>query len=195
MVLRPAWLPRRIRNASGNGGGVLVGYMPMVNFALRICTLSSMYYADYWYLGSFKPVIRWDRSICSLQERYLPEGFKNCSVEFSTPAFWLSHRTLRRRPTFAVAVLLEPPTHAQSVLCLTQSCMKFLGTSSCAPLTPCELHSRKLQTQRRKLKGSAFLSSTVFMIFPYVRAPPQVSICTDTLCAALSMGLPFFWSI
>ena len=32
MILRPAWLPRRIRNASGNGGGVLVGYMPMVSF-------------------------------------------------------------------------------------------------------------------------------------------------------------------
>ncbi|KAF9034770.1 hypothetical protein BJ165DRAFT_1604623 [Panaeolus papilionaceus] len=30
MILRPAWLPREIRNASGNGGGVLVGYMPVV---------------------------------------------------------------------------------------------------------------------------------------------------------------------
>lgn len=31
MLLRPAWLPRQIRNASGNGGGVLVGYMPIVS--------------------------------------------------------------------------------------------------------------------------------------------------------------------
>lgn len=30
MLLRPAWLPRHIRNASGNGGGVLLGYMPIV---------------------------------------------------------------------------------------------------------------------------------------------------------------------
>ena len=30
MLLRPAWLPRQIRNASGNGGGVLIGYMPVV---------------------------------------------------------------------------------------------------------------------------------------------------------------------
>ncbi|KAI0266604.1 hypothetical protein BGY98DRAFT_1102511 [Russula aff. rugulosa BPL654] len=30
MLLRPAWLPRQIRNASGNGGGVLLGYMPIV---------------------------------------------------------------------------------------------------------------------------------------------------------------------
>ncbi|KAG6847873.1 hypothetical protein H0H93_005308 [Arthromyces matolae] len=30
MILRPAWLPREIRNGSGNGGGVLLGYMPMV---------------------------------------------------------------------------------------------------------------------------------------------------------------------
>jgi len=30
MLLRPAWLPRQIRNASGNGGGVLIGYMPIV---------------------------------------------------------------------------------------------------------------------------------------------------------------------
>lgn len=33
MVLRAAWLPRQIRNASGNGGGVLLGYMPMVCLA------------------------------------------------------------------------------------------------------------------------------------------------------------------
>jgi hypothetical protein len=32
MVLRPAWLPREVRNASGNGGGLLLGYMPIVSF-------------------------------------------------------------------------------------------------------------------------------------------------------------------
>ena len=32
MLLRPAWLPRQIRNASGNGGGVLLGYMPIVGY-------------------------------------------------------------------------------------------------------------------------------------------------------------------
>lgn len=31
MVLRAAWLPRNIRNASGNGGGILLGYMPIVS--------------------------------------------------------------------------------------------------------------------------------------------------------------------
>ncbi|KII93190.1 hypothetical protein PLICRDRAFT_121618 [Plicaturopsis crispa FD-325 SS-3] len=30
IVLRAVWLPRRIRNASGNGGGILIGYMPIV---------------------------------------------------------------------------------------------------------------------------------------------------------------------
>lgn len=40
MVLRPVWLSRRIRNASGNGGGVLVGYMPMVSFTLTWTTCS-----------------------------------------------------------------------------------------------------------------------------------------------------------
>ena len=34
MVLRPVWLPRQVRNASGNGGGLLLGYMPVVSFAL-----------------------------------------------------------------------------------------------------------------------------------------------------------------
>jgi hypothetical protein len=29
MLLQPAWLSHQIRNASGNGGGVLVGYMPV----------------------------------------------------------------------------------------------------------------------------------------------------------------------
>lgn len=31
MVLRPAFLPREIRNASGNGGGILLGYMPVAS--------------------------------------------------------------------------------------------------------------------------------------------------------------------
>ncbi|EGO29424.1 hypothetical protein SERLADRAFT_433403 [Serpula lacrymans var. lacrymans S7.9] len=29
MIIRPAFLPREVRNASGNGGGVLIGYMPV----------------------------------------------------------------------------------------------------------------------------------------------------------------------
>jgi Plavaka transposase len=31
ILLRAAFLPGEIRNASGNGGGVLVGYMPVVS--------------------------------------------------------------------------------------------------------------------------------------------------------------------
>jgi len=31
MILRAAWLPKNIRNASGNGGGILLGYMPIVS--------------------------------------------------------------------------------------------------------------------------------------------------------------------
>jgi hypothetical protein len=31
MVMRAAWLPGNIRNGSGNGGGVLIGYMPVVH--------------------------------------------------------------------------------------------------------------------------------------------------------------------
>ncbi len=36
MVLRPAWLPRQVRNASGNGGGLLLGYMPVVSLVFII---------------------------------------------------------------------------------------------------------------------------------------------------------------
>lgn len=31
IILRAGWLPSSIRNASGNGGGVLIGYMPIVS--------------------------------------------------------------------------------------------------------------------------------------------------------------------
>ncbi len=31
MILRAAWLPRYIRTASENGGGILLGYMPIVS--------------------------------------------------------------------------------------------------------------------------------------------------------------------
>ena len=40
MVLRPVWLSRQIRNASGNGGGVLVGYMPIVRRHSTSCAQS-----------------------------------------------------------------------------------------------------------------------------------------------------------
>jgi len=33
MILRAAWLPRNIQNASGNGGGILLGYMPIVSYS------------------------------------------------------------------------------------------------------------------------------------------------------------------
>lgn len=39
MILRALWLPDIIRNASGNGGGVFVGYMPVV----RVCSLQNCY--------------------------------------------------------------------------------------------------------------------------------------------------------
>jgi len=37
MLLQPAWLPRQIRNGSGNGGGVLLGYMPIVGYNFYKC--------------------------------------------------------------------------------------------------------------------------------------------------------------
>lgn len=40
ILLRAAFLPRKIRNCSGNGGGVLVGYMPVV----RICIMKYKLY-------------------------------------------------------------------------------------------------------------------------------------------------------
>ena len=43
MILRAAWLPRIIRNASGNGGGILLGYMPIVSCGQNISKLSYIY--------------------------------------------------------------------------------------------------------------------------------------------------------
>ena len=31
MIIRAAWLPHEIRNGSGNGGGILVAYIPVVS--------------------------------------------------------------------------------------------------------------------------------------------------------------------
>lgn len=42
MLLRPAFLPRAIRNGSGNGGGILVGYMPVVRDDINSCCNSSL---------------------------------------------------------------------------------------------------------------------------------------------------------
>lgn len=36
VLLRAAFLPRSIRNASGNGGEILLGYMPIVRISLLI---------------------------------------------------------------------------------------------------------------------------------------------------------------
>ncbi len=45
MVLRPAWLPRQVRNASGNGGGLLLGYMPVVRLFIF---LQRLVLNSYW---------------------------------------------------------------------------------------------------------------------------------------------------
>lgn len=37
VVLRAAFLPKAIRNGSGNGGGVLIGYMPVVSVVVSYC--------------------------------------------------------------------------------------------------------------------------------------------------------------
>jgi hypothetical protein len=42
IVLRPLWQPVAIRNASGNGGGVILGWMPLVRQLCR-ATCSSAY--------------------------------------------------------------------------------------------------------------------------------------------------------
>ena len=31
MILCAAWFPKNIRNAAGNGGGILLGYIPIVS--------------------------------------------------------------------------------------------------------------------------------------------------------------------
>jgi len=36
ILLRPGFLPAGIRNGSGNGGGVLLGYMPKVSYNIYI---------------------------------------------------------------------------------------------------------------------------------------------------------------
>jgi len=43
MILRAAWLPRNIRNASGNGGGILLGYMPIVSHNTNVYYALSTY--------------------------------------------------------------------------------------------------------------------------------------------------------
>lgn len=44
--MRAAWLPSNIRNASGNGGGVLIGYMPIVSMHLTSILLGLTYSAQ-----------------------------------------------------------------------------------------------------------------------------------------------------
>jgi hypothetical protein len=43
MILRAAWLPRNIRNASGNGGGILLGYMPIVSDSRALIQKTNIY--------------------------------------------------------------------------------------------------------------------------------------------------------
>jgi len=53
MILRPAWLPRQIRNASGNGGGVLIRYMPIVGHKrLSENQFSCEWGTDWWSIRS-----------------------------------------------------------------------------------------------------------------------------------------------
>ena len=67
MVLRAAWLPRQIRNASGNGGGVLLGYMPIVrstHIHLIFLTVSP----DFGPIRSIEPVSISEGRVLAVQE-------------------------------------------------------------------------------------------------------------------------------
>ena len=113
-----------------------------------LLTSSEIYTRKFWRLYSN----RWDTTHMAV----LPIAVWVELVKSSIQASWSSHRMLRRQPTFAGAALLEPLTHALSVLYRTQSCMKFLQTSRCTLQPTCKRRSGKLQAPRRKVKSSAF---------------------------------------
>jgi hypothetical protein len=77
MLLQPAWLPCQIRNGSGNRGGVLIRYMPVVGH--NTCSkINSHLVLD---LGrrsirSFQPLCSREGGVCTLQTRSLSKGFK-----------------------------------------------------------------------------------------------------------------------
>ena len=77
MLLRPVWLPRQIRNASGNGGGVLVGYMPVVSHKrLFKDNFSCEPDVDRRSIRSNQPLCGREGGICTFQTRSIPKGFK-----------------------------------------------------------------------------------------------------------------------
>lgn len=77
MLLRPAWLPRQIRNGSGNGGGVLVGYMPVVSHKRPLQNkFSQGLDLDRRPIRSNQPLCSTERGVRSLQTRSISKGFK-----------------------------------------------------------------------------------------------------------------------
>jgi len=77
MILRPAWLPRQIRNASGNGGGVLIGYMPIVGHKCLYKTkFLHMLNIDWRSIGPDQSLCCREGRVCALQTRSISEGFE-----------------------------------------------------------------------------------------------------------------------
>lgn len=92
MVIRAAWLPRNIRNASGNGGGLLLGYMPIVCnffpvakwlFLLKKPELLSLGFRSRW---PWWTKCKGDTWICSFQASSVPQSCK--------PSIFLTSTTL-----------------------------------------------------------------------------------------------------
>ena len=119
MILCAAWLPRSICNASGNGGGILLGYMPMVS----CCQLKTYQISLYLWWQDWGPSpSEWSRSsrdlgIRSVQTRNLSKssfpGFCNCGKTLTTrrspslqwwyhkgSSTWSSHCITGRRRIF-----------------------------------------------------------------------------------------------
>ena len=86
IILRALWLPSLIRNASGNAGGVLLGYMPVVsgvNFALRILESLSLTF-----------LVIYTRGLLQLRDELNPSGEGPTNEDFTLFKMQVYHKVL-----------------------------------------------------------------------------------------------------
>ena len=107
MLLRPAWLPRQIRNASGNGGGVLIGYMPIVGHKRPFKNKYSHELNPESYYRNVKPSrVRTCFSLCSL--RYEDQLIQIQSSSSSILSDYYDQSTMEMLPPNLIPTMTKP---------------------------------------------------------------------------------------
>ena len=175
MLLHPAWLPHQIRNASGNRGGILIRYMPIV--CHKYLFKNKYSYELRLKIHQIHPATLQQRrrSLHTSNERYTRRFWRRFFTAWSsvhkmvkliivwmvltgsfTLVFWLNHKMLKKWHISVAAMLLKPIIHVLNASLENHICTISLGILNCVLWSLCKEYFYESQRQKQRLQRRKF---------------------------------------